>query len=72
MTTLWPPLRRRSLEEDQPGPQALFKIYGIGHCYRYGGDEFLVLRDFTDADTVAEKTGSSGKNWNMPGSWIFT
>lgn len=35
--------------------QALLKIYGIGHCYRYGGDEFLVLRDFTDADTVAEK-----------------
>lgn len=35
--------------------QALLKIYGIGHCYRYGGDEFLVLRDFTDTDTVEEK-----------------
>ncbi|MGM9905091.1 diguanylate cyclase domain-containing protein, partial [Lactobacillus sp.] len=35
--------------------QLLLKIYGIGHCYRYGGDEFLILRDFTDIDTVEKQ-----------------
>lgn len=26
--------------------EALLHVYGICHCYRYGGDEFLVIEDF--------------------------
>ena len=32
--------------------EALLHVYGIGHCYRYGGDEFLVIEDFESKDRL--------------------
>ncbi|WP_338134909.1 GGDEF domain-containing protein [Lactobacillus delbrueckii subsp. bulgaricus] len=52
--------------------QALLKIYGIGHCYRYGGTNSWCSATLLILTRLRKKTGSSGKNWNMPGSWIFT
>ncbi|WP_244660703.1 sensor domain-containing diguanylate cyclase, partial [Lactobacillus nasalidis] len=34
--------------------QALLETYGIGHCYRYGGDEFLVMRDMADPAIIKD------------------
>ncbi|MST80034.1 diguanylate cyclase [Lactobacillus equicursoris] len=33
----------------------LLKTYGIGNCYRYGGDEFIVIWDFHTSKIVLEK-----------------
>ena len=35
--------------------QNLLKIYGIGNCYRYGGDEFLVIGDFSKIEDIKAK-----------------
>ncbi|MDF4030594.1 GGDEF domain-containing protein [Lactobacillus delbrueckii] len=32
--------------------EALLHVYGIGHCHRYGGDEFLVIEDFESKDRL--------------------
>ncbi|WP_201346534.1 diguanylate cyclase, partial [Lactobacillus nasalidis] len=32
--------------------ETLLHVYGIGHCYRYGGDEFLVITDFSSSDQL--------------------
>ena len=35
--------------------QVLLENYGIGHCYRYGGDEFLILCDRLSDEEIKEK-----------------
>lgn len=38
----------------------LLHVYGIGHCYRYGGDEFLSLRTLNPRTGCAGMTKRSG------------
>ncbi|MGM9905523.1 EAL domain-containing protein [Lactobacillus sp.] len=34
--------------------ETLLHVYGIGHCYRYGGDEFLIIEDFESQQLLRE------------------
>ncbi|MFV4897559.1 diguanylate cyclase [Lactobacillus delbrueckii subsp. allosunkii] len=53
--------------------QALLKIYGIGHCYTgTGATNSWCSATLLILTRLRKKTGSSGKNWNMPGSWTST
>ena len=53
--------------------QALLKIYGIGHCYTgTGATNSWCSATLLILTRLRKKNGSSGKNWNMPGSWTST